>query len=340
MPAADRHPPRALRLATGGAITMSRSTILPAKPFRLLCLGAAGIVAGVLFPMSAAGWVGVGGGIVENRGQIEGPVRYYANADQASLYFTAGSVVLDLSEEGYSIWMRFEGASPTAALEGRGERETRHHFFLGNDPARWVSDVRVYDELVYRDLWPGIDMSFRVEAGQLRYAIIAAPGADEGQARWRFEGAESRVEGEDGCVRLEIPSREVWDCPVLAEGTGRTLRWGRTGDAAEGGTREEPGTIAWGTFLGSSNQERAHGLTQDLAGNPIIGGYTNSANFPTTPGAYDRTLAAGSYDVVVAKLDRTGSRLLWSTLMGGDLEDRPFGIVIDSHGNPTFAGLA
>lgn len=307
----------------------------PLRPF------AVALLAGVLSPLTAAGWIGVGGGIVENRGQIEEEVRYYASADRANVYFTSTSVVLDFPGEGHSIWMRFQGASPAAGLEARGERETRLHSFLGSDPARWRPHVRVYDELVYHDLWPGIDLRFVLGAGQLRYEIAAAPGADRAMAKWCFEGTQSRGEGNaDGCVGLEIPSGVVWDCPVGHDGTARTLRWGGIEDQPEAGEREDPSTIAWSTFLGGGNQDRAHGLTQDWTGDPIIVGYSNSSNFPTTPGAYDRTLAAGSYDVIVAKFDRAGSRLLWATLLGGDLEDRAFGIMLDRNGNPVVAGLA
>jgi hypothetical protein len=58
---------------------------------------------------------------------------------------------------------------------------------------------------------------------------------------------------------------------------------------------------------------------------------TNSSDFPTTPGAYDRSFN-GDYDVFVAKLTADGSSLLYSTFLGGKALESAAGIAVDAAG--------
>ena len=71
------------------------------------------------------------------------------------------------------------------------------------------------------------------------------------------------------------------------------------------------------TYLGGGgNNDGATSIAVDGAGQAHVAGETNSADFPTTPGAF-RTTAAGEQDVFVSKLDAAGSALVYSTYLGG-----------------------
>ena len=85
------------------------------------------------------------------------------------------------------------------------------------------------------------------------------------------------------------------------------------------------GAIAYSTFLGGSARDYGWDIAADSAGNAYLTGETESANYPTTPGAYKRT---GTFDVTVTKLNPSGSALLYSTLLGGSDEDRAYGIAL------------
>lgn len=95
---------------------------------------------------------------------------------------------------------------------------------------------------------------------------------------------------------------------------------------------------AFSTYLGGSRGEQIRDITTDAAGNVYVTGGGDSANFPTTPGAFDRT-HNGSYDVFVAKYAPDG-RLLWSTLVGGPAYDRAYAIEVDAQGHVYIAGRA
>ena len=91
------------------------------------------------------------------------------------------------------------------------------------------------------------------------------------------------------------------------------------------------------TYLGGAVQEYPFGLTLDEAGNPIVTGWTTSPQFPTTAGAYDRTLNGGS-DVFVTKLRADGKGLIASTLLGGSLNDVGRAVKLDRFGGVVVAG--
>ena len=110
--------------------------------------------------------------------------------------------------------------------------------------------------------------------------------------------------------------------------------------------------LAFATYFGGANFDSIRDVCVDSQGNIIAAGGTSSTNFPTTPGAYNRTYNAGytsgtpgsigsfgPMDAFVAKFD-SGGRLLWSTYLGGRDYDRAYGVEVDPQGNIYVAGRA
>ncbi|MBL8214413.1 MAG: SBBP repeat-containing protein [Bryobacterales bacterium] len=74
--------------------------------------------------------------------------------------------------------------------------------------------------------------------------------------------------------------------------------------------------LVYSTFLGASGVDRAHAIAIDSSGNAYVAGETYSASFPTTTGAYQRSLS-GSSDAFVTKLNSGGTDAVYSTYLGG-----------------------
>jgi uncharacterized protein (TIGR03437 family) len=112
-------------------------------------------------------------------------------------------------------------------------------------------------------------------------------------------------------------------------------------------TKYDPtGSLLYSTYLGGAATDAAMGIAVDSVGNAYITGFTTSSDFPTTPGAPQRTLAAtgnalenfsGSADAFVTKLDTNGA-LVYSTLLGGTGDDVAKAIAVDSSGNVAITG--
>jgi photosystem II stability/assembly factor-like uncharacterized protein len=100
------------------------------------------------------------------------------------------------------------------------------------------------------------------------------------------------------------------------------------------------------TYLGGDDLDGAIALALDSAGNTYVTGYTDSRDFPITPNAFSTVLPGKdiprtgrpSSDAFVAKLNPTGSALLYSTFLGGCCADTAVAIAVDAGGCAHVAG--
>ena len=83
--------------------------------------------------------------------------------------------------------------------------------------------------------------------------------------------------------------------------------------------------LGYSTYLGGSDGDGGYGIALDGAGSAYLTGYTVSADFPTTAGAFDTTYN-GADDAFVTKLDASGAALGYSTYLGGSGDDDGDGI--------------
>jgi hypothetical protein len=102
----------------------------------------------------------------------------------------------------------------------------------------------------------------------------------------------------------------------------------------------------YSTYIGGGSDEWGSGIVLDSSGNAYVTGRTDSTNFPTTPGAFDRSFGGG-VDAFALKLNATGSALAYSTYLGGSgfehdrdniLIIRAAAIAVDGSGNAYLTG--
>lgn len=97
-------------------------------------------------------------------------------------------------------------------------------------------------------------------------------------------------------------------------------------------------SLIYSTYIGGMNSDQGNGIVIDKQNNAYIVGSTAALNFDVTPGAYKTVHSGGIYDVFVTKLNATGSALIYSTLLGGTLDDFGMSIDIDSLNNAYITG--
>jgi hypothetical protein len=102
--------------------------------------------------------------------------------------------------------------------------------------------------------------------------------------------------------------------------------------------------LLYSTYLGGSGSstmsELGFSIAVDTEGDTHVTGTTNSSDFPTTAGAFQTTFAGGinGGDAFVTELNATGSRLVYSTYLGGSGDDDGAGIAVDGAGNAYVTG--
>jgi len=95
--------------------------------------------------------------------------------------------------------------------------------------------------------------------------------------------------------------------------------------------------LVYSTYLGGTDYDEAAGIAVDAAGNAYVHGITSSTDFPTTSGALQPT-ANGSFDAFVAKLNSTGSALVYATYLGGSADEQGLGIALNGAGHAYLSG--
>ena len=93
----------------------------------------------------------------------------------------------------------------------------------------------------------------------------------------------------------------------------------------------------YSTYLGGSGGDAAASIAINAAGEAFITGSTFSGNFPTFR-AFAPNHASASADAFAARIDPTGTALMYSTYLGGSLTDRGWGIAVDGASNAYVAG--
>ena len=125
------------------------------------------------------------------------------------------------------------------------------------------------------------------------------------------------------------------DLPVTAGAFDTT--YNRSGDAFVARLNPAGSALVYGTFLGGSATDEGTGIALDGAGSAYVTGRTASSGFPTTPGAFDTSLA-GSADAFVVRLNPAGSALGYGTLLGGSSADEGAAIAVDEAGQALLTG--
>src|SRR5258706_8545896 len=142
-----------------------------------------------------------------NVGQGDARVRYYARVPGAGFYFTRDTAVFTFEQgkSGHALGLEFIGANPAPEIVGGRPASGRVNFLIGREADAWHAGLPTYEELVYRNLWPGIDLAFRGENGQLKYEFRLSPGARVEDIRIGYRGADRVSLDGNGDLLIQTP---------------------------------------------------------------------------------------------------------------------------------------
>lgn len=226
------------------------------------------------------------------------------------------------------------------------------HYFLSANPQKWLTDVPSYRALVYKDVYPGIDLKYYGHKDCLEYDFMIAPGADLSQISLSYEGAVSMSVNENGELLIETGwSRIVEHKPkvyqicrghrISLDGqyvlrSANSFGFSLSSDYDSCLPLVIDPVLTFNTYLGGGTLEESYGITVNSENCALITGVTESVNFPTY-NAYQETIEAG-YDIFITKLNNTGDELLYSTYLGGAGDDWAYDIALDVNDNIYITG--
>jgi len=285
---------------------------------------------------------------VENRGVYDAAVRYYIQGRDKTLYFTDRGVTFSLrgNDKAWTTKLDFVGGNPDARPEGRDKQPAVFSYFKGPEKD-WKAGLPSFASIVYRDLWPGIDLVYNGTVNRLKYEFVVGPGADPKKIRLRYRGVEKLERTDAGAFKVTTPGGSFEDAPPVAwqeidgERVPVAMAYAVGEDGAFGfevgeydATRPlvlDPAVIVYCGYIGGIADDWGMGAAVDPAGNMYVGGYPwLGTNFPVKVGP-DLT-PNGKVDVFVAKIRADGSGLDYCGYIGGTGDDYGAGIAVDGAG--------
>jgi uncharacterized repeat protein (TIGR01451 family) len=257
-----------------------------------------------------------------------------------------------------AVTLEFVGANSSVKPVGEELSAARFSYFTG-PRENWTVGLRSYQKLVYPELWPGIDLIYTASADRLKYMFVVKPGADPKRIRLRYRGAESVSLDNEGkllvhtalddfhddkpAAHQEIDGRVVGvnaQYTLLREAAGTGHAYGFDVGAYDSTNVLviDPAILVYAGFIGGTGNDRGNAIAVDVTGNAYITGETSSlqSSFPVT-GGLDAG-QNGGVDAFVAKVDSTGTQLLFAGFIGGAGDDRGNSIAVDSLGNAYISG--
>ncbi len=256
---------------------------------------------------------------------------------------------------GVALAMNLVGANAGAAVTGLDDLPGTVNYFIGNDPSQWHTGIATYSEVEYQGIYPGINLLYDGTQGQMEYDFMVAPGANPGLIQFDVQGADSVSLDDQGNLVLQTASGNVVQhAPVLYQQVGNT-REPVSGQFVLQGNNQvgfQVGAYDAGLPLTidpvlTYNYVPTFGalstfITVDGSGNAYITGLS-SDTLPTTAGAFQTqsSFAGGTNGVAsfVAKLNASGTALIYCTYLGGNDQVESRGIALDDSGNAYVIGV-
>jgi hypothetical protein len=320
-----------------------------------------------------------------NEGQTDSSVQYMAHGRGYNLFLTSGEAILTFSEQNGSnalipirgqglvaggsqnnsqhnsqknyarnsfpeavVRLKLTGADPAAIAEGQQKLPTMSSYYIGNDPAKWRTQVPNYARVEYRGVYPGVDVIYYGNQNQLEHDFVVAPGADAGAIRMQVSGARPRLDDRGNLILAAAGASPTLEKPVIyqtsAEGRelvagSYTISGDTLGFSVGAYDHSLPLVIdpvlVYSTYLGGSVQDIGEDIKVDAAGNIFVIGLTESPNFPVTNGG----AITGTEDAFITEFDPTGATLLLSTYLGGTTTSGGVSLALDSSDNIYVTGF-
>lgn len=306
---------------------------------------------------------------IPNKGQVDGPAAFYVQGGDKTIYFAPDGLTLVLNSsrvgspsERWAVKLDFVDANRDTIPVSLGESGALISYFKGK-PEDWKTGLPASSKIIYREIWPGIDLLYYGTMDRMKCEFFVHPGADPSRIRLAYRGADSVVLTEEGRLAISTPVGGFEDDVPVAWQEAGGVRTNvavayalEAGDAGPNGPRHvygfrpgpydkgcplvlDPAILVYCGFIGGASEDEGKAIAVDGAGNAYVTGYAYFAEgtFPVTVGP-DLTYNGDPCDAFVAKVNAAGTGLVYCGYIGGSGIDEAAGIAVDGEGNAYVAG--
>jgi len=267
---------------------------------------------------------------------------------------------VDATEQ-YSIELVDASSSGTAEMES--PVRTRTHYLIGNDRAKWITNVAHYQRVRYRNVYPGIDQVFHASSGQLEYDLVVAPGADSGAIKLRIGGSQPVRLTPAGDIAIQIGDATLLHKLPVAyqDGANGRISVDASYEIHDGGEirlrlgeydRSRSLTIdpvlSYSSFFYIAYAQFT-GVAVDAAGAAYVVGTVPSnyvlplpnpiETYVDIPATYSVGIDNSGDNIFVAKFAPSGAYLEYATFLGSSQNDRSGGIAVSPAGEAVIGAV-
>jgi hypothetical protein len=254
-----------------------------------------------------------------------------------------------------SIVTHILGANEQTCVIGKDAVSHYNNYFIGNNPDKWCVNVPNYQEVLYKNIYHGIDLRYYYQGNTLKYDYIIQPGSDPSQIMIRYEGVNALQVKSNGDLAIQTRFGELTEKSPVIYQQNNSVQHKINGhfmllepkvftfSIDERYDHLTPLVIdpalSYSTYLGGGDEDRGWSIAVDTAGNAYVTGMSVSWDFPVI-NPYNGTLN-GYKDIIIAKLNPDAGgidSLVYSTYIGGSDGEAGWNIAVDTNGNAYVTG--
>jgi hypothetical protein len=288
-----------------------------------------------------------------NLGQTNISASFIAHGNGYQLFLSSSEAVLAYQNTANRI--QLEGSNPCPQVKGYDELPSKTNYLIGNDPANWITDITNYARVEYMEVYPGINLVYYGNEGELEYDFIVAPGANPDDILLKFDKHNKPTIMKDGSLIISDKGAEIKLKAPFAYQENKGIRDSIfveytiindsivgfiTGDYDPESTLVIDPVLVYSTYLGTNDAESGEAIAVDAQGCAYVTGETYSLNFPMK-NCFQCFLDAGGLlcsDAFVTKFNAAGTDIVYSTYLGGSLDDSGSSIAVDANGRVYLTG--
>ena len=300
---------------------------------------------------------------IENKGQLPISVISKTILPQGALFVEKGKFTYvfyngdQLSEkhslsrkktiQAHSYTATFQNINPNSNIKLEGASLFFENYFLG-EKRKWATNVKSYQRHIQENIYQGVDMIFYTHEKQLKFELHVAPKIKTNQIKIKYEGLNSievinntilcktsfSTTIEHNPIAFQIINNDTINvlCKYKLNKRQQIISF----DFPEGYNPNyklviDP-TLEFSTYSGSTADNFGYTATYDNYGFLYSGSTVFGVGYPTTLGAYDISYSNsnGGTDIAITKYDTTGTQRIYSTYLGGDMDELPHSMIVNS----------
>lgn len=310
---------------------------------------------------------------IENKGQWPSQVKFKANTSIGALYLEENGFTHHFFEFGghfhpdgedteldeqpefkeSAIRTTFLNANRQATIKSTVESSTYYNYYLGNDPNKWASGAKAFEEITYNSIYDKIDLKiYHTSNDAYKYDYIIKPFGDPSVIKNQYSHFEAisitdehliithslgqLIEIKPFAYQIINGERKEVLCQYELNDDVVSFHFPNGYDQSKELVIDPE--LIFSTFSGATRNNFGMTATYDEFGNGYTGGVIYGAGYPFGTVFSDSSYNGGTVDVAISKYTDNGQALIYTTYYGGGQSEMIHSMVVNDNDELIFFG--